>query len=80
MCHSLPCLSSRVRSHSKGGLSPDLLLLEQHLLLRTDPHPVPHGWIAGYVTANSSDVLLDIPKLLREEDSQRFLSICAHFL
>jgi hypothetical protein len=38
------------------------------------------GRIAGDVTANGLDVLLDIPKLLREEDSQRFLGVCPHVL
>jgi hypothetical protein len=38
------------------------------------------GRIAGYVTANGFDVLLNIPKLLREEDSERFISIYAHIL
>ena len=38
------------------------------------------GWIAGYVFVNRFDVLLDILKLLFEEDSQRFRGICAHIL
>jgi hypothetical protein len=28
----------------------------------------------------SFDVLLDIPELLSEEDSKRFLGVCAHIL
>jgi hypothetical protein len=36
------------------------------------------GRIAGDVAANTFNVLLDIPKLLCEEDSQGFLSIGVH--
>jgi hypothetical protein len=36
------------------------------------------GRVTGYITADRFDVFLDISKLLCEEDSQRFLGICAH--
>jgi hypothetical protein len=38
------------------------------------------GWIAGYITVDRFDVLLDIPKLLCEEDSQSFAGVFVHIL
>ena len=40
--------------------------------------PEVSGGLSDNVTPNSFDVLLDIPELLSEEDSQRFLGVCAH--
>jgi hypothetical protein len=38
------------------------------------------GRVVEYVATNSFDFLLNIPKLLGKEDSQRLFSVCAHIL